>query len=187
MQAPGLSHASHAQLLVVDIQERLAGAMHETDREAVLVATGRLAQAAGHMDIPVTVSEQYPKGLGATVSALSARFPERTRVLDKTSFSCCGDPELLDALKGLRRPQVMICGMEAHVCVFQTAIDLLAAGFTPFVVEDGVCSRDPANKTNALHRLRQTGAVVTNHESVIFEWLRDARHSQFKTLSALIK
>jgi len=187
VQALGLCHAAHGQLLIVDVQERLAGAMDATAREGVVRAAGRLAQAAGQLEIPVLVSEQYPRGLGPTVAPLAAQLPASARVLDKTSFSCCGDSGLLDALKSARRPQVVVCGMETHVCVLQTALDLLGAGFTPFVVEDAVCSRDPAHKANALHRLRQAGAVVTNHESVIFEWLRDARHSQFKALSALIK
>jgi nicotinamidase-related amidase len=185
-EAP-LCHTAHGQLLIVDMQERLAGAMEVSARDAALRAAGILAQAAGHLQIPVTVSEQYPKGLGPTVDSLRALLPADARVLDKTAFSCCGDTGILDALKGTRRPQAVVCGMETHVCVLQTVMDLLDAGFRPFVVEDAVCSRDPGNKANALHRLRQAGAVVTNCESVIFEWLRDSRHAQFKALSALIK
>jgi nicotinamidase-related amidase len=184
---PHLCHAARSQLLIVDMQERLAGAMEVSARDATLRAAGILAEAAGHMAIPVTVSEQYPKGLGPTVDSLRRQLPADARVLDKTAFSCCGEAGILDAVKAQRRPQVIVCGMETHVCVLQTAMELLEADFSPFVVEDAVCSRDPANKANALHRLRQAGAVVTNCESVIFEWLRDSRHAQFKALSALIK
>ncbi|WP_018232652.1 hydrolase [Thioalkalivibrio thiocyanodenitrificans] len=182
-----LCHAARSQLLIVDMQERLAGAMDSAERESALRAAGILAQAAGQMDVPVVVSEQYPRGLGPTVDALHRQFPDTTRILEKIAFSCCGDSGILDALNAARRPQVVVCGMETHVCVLQTAMDLLEAGFQPFVVEDAACSRNPANKVNALHRLRQAGAVVTNCESVLFEWLRDARHARFKALTALIK
>lgn len=187
MADPHLCQAARSQLLIVDMQERLAAAMEASAREAALRAAGILAEASGRMTIPVTVSEQYPRGLGPTVDALRRQLPADARVLDKTAFSCCGDTGLLDALKAVRRPQVVVCGMETHVCVQQTAMDLLEAGFRPYVVEDAVCSRNPANKANALHRLRQAGVVVTNCESVLFEWLRDSRHAQFKALSALIK
>lgn len=185
-EAP-LCHAARSQLLIVDMQDRLAAAMEADARASSLHAAGILAHAAGQLDIPVTVSEQYPSGLGSTADILRDQLAGNARVLPKTAFSCCGDTAILDTLKGAHRQQVVVCGMETHVCVLQTALDLLWAGFQPFVVEDAVCSRNPANKANGLHRLRQAGVIVTNCESVLFEWLRDARHSRFKGLTELIK
>jgi nicotinamidase-related amidase len=108
-------------------------------------------------------------------------------VLTKTSFSCCEAPGFLGTLDRERRPQVVLCGMEGHVCVLQTALELHELGWQVFVVEDAVCSRSPVHQGNALERMRQAGVIATNTESVLFEWLRDASHSQFRAVSALVK
>lgn len=177
MPQPSLTRAADSSLVVVDIQERLAAVMPQ--RESVLRATGILLEAAARLNIPVLFTEQYPKGLGATVPELAARFPEAARI-EKTSFSAC-------AALPLARPQVVLAGMEAHVCVLQTALELAASGREVFVVADAVCSRTEANYQNALHRLRASGVVVTNTESVLFEWLRNASHEHFRVLSKLIR
>ncbi|MCG5523504.1 hydrolase [Ectothiorhodospira haloalkaliphila] len=179
---PGRSH-----LLVVDIQEKLAVAMDEAERTQVYYNAGRLARAAGMLNIPVTVTEQYPQGIGHTAGQVLEQLPETARVLDKTSFSCCGDPGIMDALKSARRPQVIVCGMEAHVCVLQTALRLTQEGFQVFVVEDGICSRAPRNRDNALTRMARAGVLVTNAESVMFEWLGECTHPRFKDLLKLIR
>jgi nicotinamidase-related amidase len=178
MPQPKLIRASDSSLVVVDIQERLAAAM--PSRDAVLRAAGILLEAASRLDIPVLVSEQYPKGLGPTVAELSGRLPEGAVRIEKTSFSACGALPLV-------RPQVVLAGMEAHVCVLQTALELAAAGREVFVVADAVCSRTEANCSNALARMQAAGIVVTNTESVLFEWLRDAAHEQFRAISKLIR
>lgn len=174
-------------LLVVDVQTRLAGAMPATARAAVLRSAGILIDAARALDIPILHTEQYPRGLGPTEQVLVERLEGAAQRLEKTAFSCCGAEGFDAAACADGRTQWIVCGMEAHVCVLQTALDLHARGLQVFVVEDGVCSRAEAHHANALARLRQAGVIVTNTESVLFEWLRDAADPQFKTLSALIR
>ena len=178
--------ASRAVLVGIDIQERLFAAMPHDARETLLRNAGVLLQAARALHVPVLSTEQYPAGLGRTHAALQALLPDRTP-FEKTSFSCCVVDPFMQALTASERRQVVLMGMEAHVCVLQTAAGLQALGFDVFVVEDAVCSRSEANRRNALERMRTGGAVLTNTESTVFEWLRDARHAEFKRVSALIK
>jgi nicotinamidase-related amidase len=180
-----LVEASDSVLVLVDLQERLAGAMEPAVFQAVSKNAAALLEAARALQIPVLATEQYPKGLGRTVAALSGLLASAP--LEKTCFSCAGDQAFLSALDGSGRGHVVIAGMEAHVCVLQSALQLRAAGRAVFVVEDACCSRRAANHANAMNRLRAAGVVVTNTESVLFEWLRDARHAQFKAISALIR
>ena len=178
MARPKLARAADSALVVIDIQERLAAAMPA--REPVVRAAGILVEAAARLEVPVLVSEQYPKGLGHTVAELAGKLPAGAVRVEKTSFSACG------ALP-LTRPQAVLAGMEAHVCVLQTALELSAAGHEVFVVADAVCSRAAVNYSNALARMRDAGIVITNTESVVFEWLRDASHEQFRAISKLIR
>jgi nicotinamidase-related amidase len=178
MPHPKLVRAADSILVVIDVQERLPAVM--PDRASVLRSAGILLEAASRLEIPVVVTEQYPKGLGLTVPELAANLPSGATRLEKTSFSACG------ALP-VGRPQVVLAGMEAHVCVLQTALELAAAGREVFVVADAVCSRTPANYSNALSRMDAAGVIVTNTESVVFEWLRDAAHEHFRPLSKLIR
>lgn len=182
-----LCRAPHSQLLVVDIQERLASAMGEADRARVCRTAAGLVQAAATLGIPVTVTEQYPQGIGPTEAAVKAPLPDTARLLEKTTFSCCGDARIMDHLQGLQRPQVVLCGMETHVCILQTALGLLQADFEVFVVQDGVCSRDAEHRRNALERLARAGIIVSNYESVLFEWLGDSRHPRFRDLLPLVR
>jgi len=186
MNPASLCRQSESQLVLIDIQARLAEAMDAGLCERAIANSAILAQAAGQLGLPITVTRQYPKGLGELVPELGEALAEGQAMIDKTSFSCCGTDPFLQALEGGRR-QLVIAGMETHVCVLQTAHDLLARDYQVFVVEDAVCSRRALNHHNALARLRQAGAIISNTESVLFEWLRDARHEQFKTLSQLIK
>jgi nicotinamidase-related amidase len=182
-----LSAAEHSHLILVDLQSRLLAAMPEPERSAMLKATKLLARAAGLLEIPVTATEQYPKGLGATDPEVLEVLPGASRRFGKTAFSCCEAEGLRPSLEVTGRRQVVMAGVEAHVCVLQSALDLTALGFRVFVVEDAVCSREPAHKRNALERLRQSGVIISNAESVVFEWLTDAAHPQFKTLAAMIR
>ncbi|HSJ49233.1 MAG TPA: hydrolase [Gammaproteobacteria bacterium] len=183
---PLLCDRDHSLLLMVDLQEKLLSAMEADERVQVLGTAKRLLRAATELDVPMVATEQYPKGLGATVPELKALLPAAARGFEKTCFSCCGADGFPQALPA-DRPQVVLFGIEAHVCILQTALDLQARGRQVFVVEDGTCSRHPGHKANALARLRQAGVTVTNSESVLFEWLRDARHESFKAVSALLK
>jgi nicotinamidase-related amidase len=185
---PQLCAAETSQLVVIDVQVRLMAAMPPEARERVVKNTGILLQAARLLSLPVIATEQYPKGLGATEAALAQHFPENLDVVCKTCFAssgAAGFDATLDAHQG--RHQLVLTGMEAHVCVLQTALELLGRGYQVFVVEDAVSSREDANRHNAMMRLRQAGATITNTESVLFEWLRDASHPQFKAVTALIK
>lgn len=171
-------------VLVVDVQTRLAPAMHE--RETCIDRCRVLVQAALRLDVPVIASEQYPEGLGPTVEALAALLPAE-RVFAKRHFAGVADPGLGAALRALDRAQIVLCGMEAHVCVLQTALGLKAEGLTPVVVADAVASRRPESKALALARLRAHGVEIVEAEMVLFEWLREAGTPAFKALLPLIK
>lgn len=186
MSTPLLCSAGNGQLVVVDLQIRLLAAMSEPERAAMVKNTEILLQAAEALAIPALYTEQYPRGLGPTVPAIAERMPAMAHCLEKTGFSCCAADGFSKILKATGREQVVLAGQETHVCVLQTALDLIAEGYRVFVVEDAVCSRSAVHKQNALARMRDVGVVVTNTESVVFEWLRDAAHPQFKALSRLI-
>lgn len=176
---------ARSRLVLIDLQERLLAAMPEAARAEVERNTARLIEAARKLEIPIEVSRQYPKGLGEVTATLQQALDGYGTVTDKTAFSCCAEDSLRVRLTG--GDQVILTGSETHICVTQTALELLDAGVTVFVVEDGVCSRDAGRKRNGLERLRAAGAIITNHESVLFEWLRDAADPQFRELSQLIR
>ena len=182
-----LCDQSLGQLVVIDVQERLAGAMASTELERVVHNTGVLLRAAGRLEVPVVITEQYPRGLGPLVPALASELPADCRRIEKTAFSCARADGFVAALEAVTRPQVVLAGMEAHVCVLQTAIDLVGRGFEVFVVADAVCSRDPRHRDVAMTRLAQAGVRVTVTESVLFEWLGDAAHPEFRAVSRLIR
>jgi nicotinamidase-related amidase len=174
-------------LLVVDLQEKLVPAMAEP--APVLRNAAILMQAAARLRVPVVASEQYPQGLGPTVPELRALAPDDA-FIDKTSFSCADVPGIVERLQVFNKPggnQVVICGVEAHVCVLQSALGLKRAGFVPFVVADATTSRTPANRNAALKRLGENGVEVVTTEMVIFEWLGRAGTPEFKEISRLIK
>ena len=179
-----LIERDRACLLIVDVQEKLAPAM--ADPAAVIRNAGILVQAAARLGIPVVVSEQYPQGLGPTVPELRALVPDSARVA-KLSFSCAGDPAVRQRVEETRRPLIVIAGLEAHVCVLQSALGFRQAGHPIVVVADAVSSRAPANREAALNRLRENGIEVATTEMVVFEWLGQAGTPEFKELSRLIK
>lgn len=187
MSARRLCAADQSHLVIVDVQIRLLAAMAELDRAAMVKSAEALLLAAQVLEVPVTYTEQYPKGLGPTVPAILERLPAISRRFEKTAFSCCDADGFLKSLKAMGCGQVVLLGQEAHVCVLQTAFGLLDEGFQVFVVEDAVCCRAQGHKQNALARMREAGVVVTNLESVLFEWLRDAAHPEFKAVSELIR
>ena len=174
----------HSALLLVDVQEKLLPAM--ADPESLLPRLELLLRGAARLGVPVLASEQYRKGLGPTVPALQALLPEGA-VGEKLAFSCIADEGLRGRITGLGRPQVVVAGIEAHVCVLQTALDLLRIGLAPVVVADGVMSRRPADREAALARMRQAGVVVASAEMVVFEWLGEAGTPEFRDLIRLIR
>jgi nicotinamidase-related amidase len=133
-----LARAGDSVLLVVDIQERLFSTMDEADRERVIRRVGQLLGSATLLGIPIVVTEQYPKGLGPTIQAVRERVPESANVLEKTQFSCCGADRFMQTLETTGRHQVVIAGIEAHVCVLQTSLELQHEGYSVFVAEDAL-------------------------------------------------
>ncbi|GAB6155271.1 isochorismatase family protein [Desulfosporosinus burensis] len=172
-----------AVLLVIDLQERLVPAMKYG--EQVIRNTNTIISFAKNLGVPIIVTEQYPKGLGKTVSDVSNNL-EESLTFEKITFSGCTS-EVTSALKGLGRKKIIITGMETHVCVFQTVRDILAYGYQVFVVGDAVCSRTKENYLNGLSLMSSMGAVVTNTETVFFDLMKEAGTPLFRELSKLIK
>jgi nicotinamidase-related amidase len=169
-----------AMLLVIDLQQRLMPAI---DGAAAVVAnTRRLLDAAALLEVPVLGTEQNPAGLGPTVESLASGLP----VVAKMSFDACAVPGFLEHLPRERR-QLVIAGCEAHVCVLQTALGLLARGYSVFVVADAVGSRRAESKAAAVARMQRHGVEVVTTEMVVFEWLKSAEHPRFKEVVGLIK
>lgn len=173
--------ANGAVLLLVDLQQRLVPAIH--DSETVVARAVRLAEAARILDVPIRATEQYPAGLGPTVPPLAA-YPQV--VLSKTTFSAAAAPDF-PALLPAGVSQIIVAGCEAHVCVLQTVLDLLAAGQHVVLAADAAGSRDPADRMAAIDRARQHGAEIVTSEMVLFEWLRDAQHPNFREVQKLLK
>jgi nicotinamidase-related amidase len=192
MSHPGLIRTEDAVLVVVDVQEKLLPAIHNPDFLVGNIA--RLVRGAAALEVPLIVSEQYPKGLGRTVPELAApieeargKNPELVRLVEKTTFSCAAEDRFLDAIEGLGREQIIICGIEAHICVLQTAMDLQEEGNLVYVVADAIGSRNPANRDLALQRMQMNGIQPAVTESALYEMLHDSRHEAFKEICALVK
>lgn len=167
-------------VLVIDIQQKLAPAI---DQSIALIERNQwLLNIANSMAMPVLVTEQYPQGLGTTVHELQPQIKE-AKVMHKLHFSAYQETTIAEHVKQLNRPQVVLCGTEAHVCVLQTALDLQAAGFQVFVVADAVGSRNVNDKALALERMRQAGCSIVSAEMVAFEWLHRCATDEFRHIS----
>lgn len=174
-----------AVLLVIDIQERLCGVMNPDILSQVTGNVSILLEAAKELGIPVITTVQYVRGLGETAAGIREKLP--APALEKMSFSCCGDNAFTSRLKSLRRNQVIVTGMETHICVLQTVLDLLAEGFNVHVAGDAVMSRQKKNWKTGLGMSASAGAVVTSTETVLFQLLKVAGTEEFKRLSKLVK
>lgn len=172
--------------MLIDVQTRLCSAMPEAAMATVLKNIQRLLQGAQLLNIPLWVTEQYPEKLGETLPELQALLPEYTPRTAKLAFSAWHEPALQESSLSVA-PQVVLFGLEAHICVLQTALDALATGKQVFIVEDAVISRTEANRHNAIERMRSAGCIITNTESMLFEPMQGATHAQFKAVSALIR
>jgi isochorismate hydrolase len=179
-----LIEAQRSSLLIVDVQQGLAPVM--SDPRRVYRGCTLLLRAASCLGLPIVISEQYPKGLGPTAPDVMEWAPEGA-VMEKLHFSCAHDEAILARIKETGRDQIVIAGIESHVCVLQSALGFKDAGFKPVVVADACASRDPANYQAAMARLAACGAGIVTVEMVIFEWLHRAGTPEFKELSALIK
>lgn len=178
--------ADDSILVVIDVQERLAPAMDPEAFGRLKANTKILLESATELSIPVIFTEQYVKGLGETIMELRENLAEPVR-LEKLSFSCCGSSQFVEMVRNSGRRQIVITGMETHVCVLQTVIDLLDAGYTVHLLQDGVASRTEQNRQTGLGIAREAGAVISSTEVVLFEWLKVAGSDSFKKLSKLIK
>ncbi len=177
--------SDQSMLLVVDVQGKLIPPLPPKIYRQTLQSIDFLIKAARQLQVPVVATEQYPQGLGPTVPELAEAC--RDKVMAKVSFGCCGEPAFLEHLQQLGRRQVIVTGMEAHVCVFQTVLGLLAAGYRVHLVRDAVISRGKVDYLNSLELARQAGAVVTTAETAVYQWLRTATAPGFKAISALVK
>ncbi|MFI0457035.1 MAG: isochorismatase family protein [Candidatus Thiodiazotropha endolucinida] len=183
-----LTHAKTSQLLIINTQERLTKAMPKLDLDQMVANIVRLSQAASALEVPIILSEHYGKGLGNTLPQIAKHLPPHTKAKDKLTFSCCTAPGFEEELtENGDRNQVVIVGLEAHICVLQTASGLQQWGYQVFVVEDAISSRNPHHRKNALQRMRLNGVQITNSESVAFEWMGDANNPKFKEVSLLFR
>jgi nicotinamidase-related amidase len=174
--------AGDTGLLVIDLQEKLLPLI--LDAPALVRNVAFLIDGARLLGLPVQATEQYPRGLGPTVAELAARLPERP---DKVAFSCCAIPAVVETFHRTARPKIVLAGIETHVCVLNTALDLLALDFRVYVPVDAVSSRQRLDHDLALRRLEQAGAVLTTAETCVFEWVGGAGHPQFKAVSKLVQ
>lgn len=174
-----------AVLVVIDVQEKLCRAMDEKILERLTGNITVLQEAAGEMGIPMVATEQYVKGLGETLPTIREKLA--APAMEKMTFSCCGDSAFLDRLKELNRRQVIITGMETHVCVLQTVLELLDAGYAVHLVRDAVMSRRKDNWFVGIETARAAGAVITSTETALFQLLRVAGTDEFKRLSKLVR
>lgn len=182
-----LCERDNSILVIVDIQPRLTAVMPAKVLARLQRYTTLLLKAAATLNIPVYVTEQYPQGLGRLEDEIEKLLPAGARRYEKTAFSCTGADRFISDLQASGRNQVLLTGMETHVCILQSAIGLLNLGYQVIVAAEAVCSRHRESYETALQRMRQAGAVVTNSESVVFEWLRDAGDEHFKALQSLLK
>lgn len=177
--------AEKAVLVVIDIQERLVPAMPQKIYQRLRESVATLVEAAKLFDVPVVTTEQYPRGIGHTVPELAGACSDI--VVEKVSFGCCGEPRFLSAMKSTGRSQVIVTGMEAHVCVYQTVLGLLEDGYHVHLVRDAICSRNKTDYLAGVANAAQAGAVATTVETVLFQLLKESTHEQFKAISRLVK
>ncbi|MEO1618393.1 MAG: isochorismatase family protein [Planctomycetota bacterium] len=174
--------AVRSAILVIDLQEKLVPVI--PSGEKVVFFTDQLLDAADLLQVPAAATVQYPRGLGSLVEPLAGRFPEAEEKLDFSSAVCRRD---LERWQSQGRDQIVVCGIETHICVLQTVLDLNAEGFDVHVIEQAVAARGPQEHTLAIEQMRCSGATITSVESVVFQWLGSAKHPQFKAVSKLVQ
>ena len=171
-------------LVVVDVQGKLAQLMY--DNQTLFKNIEILIKAARALSIPVIWCQQVPEALGPTIPQI-AELLSGDQPINKSSFSCCGDEQFIDRLNTLNRSNIILCGIETHVCIYQTALDLLAKGKHVTVVADAVSSRTLENKQLALNRMKLKGVDISSVEMTLFELLKTAKHPQFRDIAKLVK
>lgn len=184
MNGPNFISTGDTVLVIIDVQEKLFRAIYE--KEQMLDSLLRLIQGARVLEIPIIMTEQYPKGLGTTLPEIIDLLPDIKR-LPKTVFSCYRDSDFRQELKVLSRNQILLAGIETHVCVYQTAIDLIKTGYSVHIATDCVSSRTAENKALGMQRVSGAGAKLTSMEMVLFEFLQVAEGERFKAVSKILK
>jgi nicotinamidase-related amidase len=184
MRHPSLLDRQRAALAVIDMQEAFRAIIGDFDDMTTRIAT--LVQAAQLLNLPLIVTEQYPKGLGHTVPEIAGYFPEGTTPIEKLSFSACGVQEFDTRLRERHVEQVILCGIEAHICVSQTAHDLLQNGYQVHLLSDAVTTRLPRNCEIGINKMAKAGAIISSIETALFE-LCPAGTPEFKQMQTLVK
>lgn len=172
-------------VLIIDVQEKLLNAVF--NKEQVEKKSAIVAEAAKILGIPVVVTEQYPKGLGNTIPAVKDALAEDTEIFEKTAFSALNNEEILEAIKKHNKKQILIFGIETHICVSQTTAALRELGYDVSVIKDACGSRAEEEYLAGLERMKDNGAYIITTEIALFEWLKGAKHPNFKAVQALIK
>ena len=171
-------------LIVIDMQEKLLPVMHE--KNLVTDEVIKAINAAKHMDIPLYLTEHFSNKLGKTIPSIREHFSDEN-IYEKTAMSCCADQKFRHFVEQTKSSQFILVGIETHICIYQTAFDLLNMGKEVYVIEEAISSRSHASKILALQRLKQKGAEIINFEMLVFEWLRDANHPKFKSMIQWLK
>jgi nicotinamidase-related amidase len=179
----GIPQRQHTALLIVDVQERLMPVIYENEK--VFANVNKLLRGAEILNLETIITEQYPKGLGNTCKEV--QLPENPNIIEKICFSCMLSEPVNEQLKLTNVKDLIICGVESHICVLKTTLDALKAGYTVHVVADAVSSRTAENKQIAIDRMQQSGAFITSTESILFMLLDQAGTEDFKAISKLIK
>lgn len=176
--------AENSLVLIIDIQEKLVGAL---EKDVIVENAVKIASAAKALEIPVLLTEQYPKGLGHTVPQLQEALPEGSEVVEKTYFNALLEDGMLDKIKSYNKKQIVIFGIETHICVHQTASALIDAGFEVFVIKDACASRNKYEFKQGIEAMLVNGVKPSCVEIALFEWLKGAKNPKFKEVQALIK
>ncbi len=185
MQHPNILKREKTILIVVDIQEAFRSPI--PDFEEIAVRTSMAVRGFQILEVPIIVTEQYPKGLGRTAEEILYSLPDNSEIIEKTAFSACSATSFVEKLKSLGTTQVVLAGIEAHICVNQTAHDLLNEGFQVHLLQDCVSSRKTHDKHTGIEKMKQSGVFPSNVEMALFELMQDAKHEKFKEIQALVK
>jgi len=170
--------------VLIDLQEKLFP--HISHNDVLLINCLKLLEGLQTLEIPIRITQQYSKGLGQTIPQISGKF-EKFSFIEKNSFSCCDEPLFMNGFESLKKKNVLLFGIETHVCVLQTCLDLIEKGYIPVIVEDCVGSRKEKDKSVALERMRQEGAIISCYESILLELTRYSGTVRFKKISGIIK
>lgn len=179
-----LINKNNSLLLIIDVQEKLSAIMNQ--RAKVISNIQKLVFVSEKLNLPILVTEQYPKGLGKTVPEIVENL-SKYEPIEKTTFSCCKDDKFMEKIKESCKKDIIVCGMESHVCVQQTSIELVDLGYRVYITGDAVCSRRKEDWKFSLHRIRAEGAVVTTTESIIFELMESSNNPEFKDIISIVK